>query len=460
MISAALTIYRHEVDFVPINKATLVERFVEILLEKQNLTEKTCGLDYRGKENFLCTLVDRMIEKDIYQFDLNILEADSAEYLKKIGSDAVASTVINYFIRRKIFTLEDTHVKFKLTCFFEYFAAKRMADSGQFYKYIVSKENRSRFHSEIEYYSGLKRNDRELLDAIELASLEIYSEIGLKLDLSTFEKFKLNFSTFDSVERKELLEKLESQRTDQEKRDQMIDRSRKQFEEKDQVISKPKISNELKIDFIKNVILFGQVLKLSDLIEDREYKKEKIRRFVELVAIATLAITLLNDQILKVRIENQQATENQDGQKEYFLQTLIPFIATVILSDEWSSRHLKELYLELFETKTASLIERLFYLSLCSNYCHKEYLESSREFARSVSADSVVPEILLIQLVMKYTMQTIPVQLGNDALDLIADLKLSRMKDFNSKASNELVRNKIKEEVKRKGNFQKLLGQP
>jgi len=162
-----LTIFENRTDFTPINRAVLIERFVETLLEKNSLEEaKRSNFDFKNKTHLLSYIAKRMVEEDIYEMSKVYMYQVGQEYFKHTGLRDQTQTQIDNFIASKIFVEKGGFIRFRYRAFLEYFVALAMFQNKEFRGMVLSDEHYLSFPNEIEYYAAIARDDVELLDLI------------------------------------------------------------------------------------------------------------------------------------------------------------------------------------------------------------------------------------------------------------------------------------------------------
>jgi predicted MPP superfamily phosphohydrolase len=152
----------------PLNNSVLVEMFIESLLEKTNLENiYSETFDFKNKQRLLSFISKFMRDKgdDDLSYSVNYVEllAFASDYLKTRFSGK-PQKVLDDLIKRGILCYEDDNlVRFKSAFFFHYFLALHFDYDTDFKKYVLTDENYLDYTEEIVYYTGLKRDDVELL---------------------------------------------------------------------------------------------------------------------------------------------------------------------------------------------------------------------------------------------------------------------------------------------------------
>ncbi len=155
----------------PVNPSILLDIYMEIVLEKisiDNIYVKT--FDYENKANLLAYLAqsihDELQNNPAYTLSKGHYITKIEDYIKTVVGyeDVDAEKVANYLIDRKVFVLRDGNIEFAHACFYYFFLAKRMDNNPDFRDMVVKRENYIKYARVIEYYSGLKRSDKQLLE--------------------------------------------------------------------------------------------------------------------------------------------------------------------------------------------------------------------------------------------------------------------------------------------------------
>jgi predicted MPP superfamily phosphohydrolase len=158
-------------DRKPINNATLLDIFLEIVLEKIHGDEiYRERFDVENKMMLLGHIAAKMLEKKLENYCLPYSELVQIveDYLtKEVGFEFDSQRLVDYFLNRKIFVkYQRNKVKFRYSCFFQFFLAKRMVFDEEFKEYILGEEIYYNFVNEIDLYTGLVRSDKKLLKEI------------------------------------------------------------------------------------------------------------------------------------------------------------------------------------------------------------------------------------------------------------------------------------------------------
>ena len=179
--SFLIQIFREEPDSKVINQAALIERYIDICLEKYAPRDILPGtFDFKNKVDLLCTIIEKMIRDDIYAVDENEFTSWCIAYLKNYGLKFSAHNIVDYFVKSRILLQEDGRIRFRLRVFASFFAATRMIDDATFREYIFDAKRYLSFSHEIGFYCALNRRDiaklQVIWDEFERLSKDLYGD--------------------------------------------------------------------------------------------------------------------------------------------------------------------------------------------------------------------------------------------------------------------------------------------
>ncbi len=204
-ISMFLWIIEQQENYRPVNHATMLENFIERLFKKHsNIEVYSESFDYRNKERLLTELAFKMYElnNENYHMDYSKLMIFLSEYFENKKFDYKVNDVLSDFIEAGILIEERLggvrNVRFRFTCFFSYFLMKKIDFDIEFKKFVLREDNYLNFFDELDYFTGIKRDQSSLLKLLIGRMLSEYDELIQvinKLDNSfdTFFTFDKNF---------------------------------------------------------------------------------------------------------------------------------------------------------------------------------------------------------------------------------------------------------------------------
>lgn len=263
----------------PINQAVLLDICIDLMLDKlakENIYRAT--FDYRNKCMLLAKIAQQMRDSDLpncavfYSDYIKIIET----YLKyDVGYDNYdASIIACYFIERKLFTkISNNQIRFSHSCFFHFFLAKRMEFDPDYREYVLAEENYHNYHKEIDFYSGLTRNDKGLLTTIYQRFQKDFQQLDFVFDQIDIDRFftyvRKNSSTHETSAKNIDVNKIKSNRPSEEQLDAFYDSKLSQGQ-KDNIIKRE--GGVISLEQL--LVMMCNVLRNSEGVEDFNLKKE------------------------------------------------------------------------------------------------------------------------------------------------------------------------------------------
>lgn len=436
IISLFLSIYEKQENYVPINKSTLVEKFIGYWLEKLNLTEiKSEEMDYRNKEDFLMYIVRRMTEKNEYFFTVQEFEKETFTYFEKRGFTTSIFPFINNFLNKGIFVQSEEKIYFRFKCFCEFFIAKAMMEDKNFYDYIVDKDNYLQFVNEIDYMTGLERKNRDLITLIADRTRECFEPINQHLDVNLFNKIKLNQSILTHVDKNQLIGDLRTTEMTDEEMDDLLDDDQK--DTKNQQVEKRKDHQVNRLDTAANLILYSKLIKNCELIDDVNFKKKNLKDCLTFYSTVNLLGIVLAEEILN---KSENNTEDMD-KIDYFAKVFIPLIFQQLILYELGTNKLAKIIEDEIENSDNIIFVRLLLVSLYADLKLPSYLDKIKCFLKNID-NRYYFEIILYKLITYYIFRKLNSTEKKEIENIISDLYL-RTSSTGSRRDNEKEKNRF-----------------
>mgnify|MGYP001153875745 CR=1 FL=1 len=192
-----LTIFEHQSNFTPINRAVLIEQFIEVLLEKRSTQQiERRQFDFTNRTHYLCHLVEHMARSNTYILTRAALGDFTSKYLDGLGLPKEADAVVDELLAARIFwKRSDGNISFRYRAFLEFFIGKQMTASRSFRDWVLEEGRYLSYVNEIQYYAGIGRDDVELLEVVGARffglSAKLFEELGRAPDLRVIEAFSL-----------------------------------------------------------------------------------------------------------------------------------------------------------------------------------------------------------------------------------------------------------------------------
>lgn len=287
-----LTIYEEKSSFSPINRAVLIERFMEHMLEKRSVKEVSRGsFDFKNKELLLSHLAAHMASENRYILPRDELITVVEGYLDGIGLPQNADELVQHFITARILGPKgEDSIGFRYRAFLEYFIALQMQNDAEFKEWVLEEDRYLSFINEINYYAGIVRNDSNLVGLIaqrfDKLAEEVFSDINWSPNLSILERIILptEQDEFDSID---LIEsQIEAPPLTQEERDEVLEAELPKDAENRQDVFRPEFT-DIGQKWTTALFLYSGVIKNMEAISDAE-KRSHLSKLLHSWSVFTM----------------------------------------------------------------------------------------------------------------------------------------------------------------------------
>ena len=253
-------------DFSPVNEATVMEQFMESLLEKTSFTEvDSSKFDFRIKEDFLIYIVSFMNKQNRYFLTNDEFSQLLNDYHAYIGFSISETGFEQLFFEKGVLVKNNLNITFRYVCMIEYYIAKKAEQEPEFLDSIMVNRNYLNYSKELIYYTGLYRKNHNVLNIIQADLLSYYDSLRDKItDLKDY-----NIGLEISFSGDNLQEQLVESRFSQEKSDEISDIGDKSETLLPENIDKQ--ANYGDIDsFLETLVIYGNCIKNLELISKQE----------------------------------------------------------------------------------------------------------------------------------------------------------------------------------------------
>ena len=451
----------------PVNPSILLDIYMEIILEKMavdNIYVKT--FDYNNKASLLAYLAqsihDDMHGDATYTLTYGHYISKIEDYIKLVGfEDIDAKRLGQYFIERKVFVLVNGNVEFAHACFYYFFLAKRMVNNFDFREKILQKDTYYKYDRVIEYYSGLVRSDKALMEFLYEDFEQVFNEVAFIYDevdidkcFTIIRKDQKSYIPFiQSTSPKQIAEQKPTEEEVETKVLLMADKKLSQI--KDRFLEPQRLSP------IALVLLLSRALRNLDGVEDVPLKQKVYNALIKNAIILTV-ITKDHLALYANNHKGQLPAAYNDIKNVGFFLRFMPLGIQETLGEIMSTRKLVNCFRRKYQQdkkNKVSDIEKFLSIGMmwdCTGLDNKQFLKA---FIREVGNNSV-QDYILFKLLYYYNNK---VALGSreedDYIDLIVELKAKQriidrfrkgllkkeMKDARNKKMLENKRNEMKE---------------
>ena len=432
-------------DREPVNQAVLLDIYLEIIMEKlqkENIYRQS--FDYRNKTMLLARIAKEMCLNNIYELQYSQYIACIEEYFKSVGfTDYSTRKLGDYFIQQKIFTRNGNNIKFAHSCFYHFYLAQRMMEDTEFKDFVLSEGEYYKYTQTIEYYTGLKRTDKEVLSLLYNRLEKFFEPVqpiyrSVNID-DCFTKIVRN-KTFTPVAKEISVKKVRDQKLSQERVEQhLLDYSDQQLSKiSDEIIHSSQVTPELLI------VLLCNVLRNSEGIEDVNIKQLAYKSIVRNALIWTI---IFKNSLARYANEHQgqlPSVYSDVKNVEAFLRYM-PFILQYSINRELGTNKLNSVFhSKLLEDRRSNISDIEKYMSIAMYWDNngQDFFKEIRHLVKNLR-NNCVQDYLIAKLLYFYNIRT---KDGSneerECIDIISDLKIKskklpkRMKDTIMKKIN------------------------
>lgn len=434
----------------PVNPSILLDIYMDIILEKmsaENIYVKT--FDYDNKARLLAYLAqsihDEMHGDVSYTLSYGHYITKIEDYLGLVGfEDIDAKRLGQYFIERKVFVLVNGYIEFAHACFYYFFLAKRMVSSPEFRERIIQKDVYYKYDRVIEYYSGLVRSDRGLMEFLyedfermfnEVAFL--YEEVDIDRCFTIIRKDQKSYVPFiQYTTPKQIAEKKPTAEEVETKILLMADKKLSQI--------KDKFFEPQRLSPLTLVLLLSRALRNLDGVEDVLLKQKVYDSLIK----NALILTVITRNSLAQYANNhkgQLPAAYGDIKNVGFFLRFMPLGIQETLGEILSTRKLvscfKKKYQQDIKNKACD-IEKFLSIGMmwdCTGLENKKILKS---FINDIGNNSVQDYVLFKLLYYYDTKVALGSKDEDEYIDLIVELKAKQ------KLIDRLKKGKFKKDMK------------
>jgi len=441
----------------PINNAVLVEMFVENLLEKgniQNIYFET--FDFGDKQRLLAFLAKFMLDKDNSNLGYRVKEYELQEEIEKYLENKIdinPTRVLEYLISKGILVrCNGNSIRFKTAFFFSYFLAKYIGYNKEFKKEVLKGKNYLNYINELDFYTGLNREDEDVFDFLNKEIEEVYGYINSKVRKEYYELDRV-LETKETISSRIDLSKAKSKPTEQEIEkayDSQIATvpSRKNIEAKVNLDSQPTEEVE--------ALTFSRLLKLSAVVfknsSDIDHKK-RIDAYGNILVSSISYMMMYRDSILyfyqnhKAEVANLIPKEMDFG----FFMKILPILHQVTMYN-WlgsykSAPIIRKKIVADQTTEEISEFEKFLSIYIYADIRGKNYPDYIKSLFKSTKKKYIL-DSSFIKNMSYYYLRSKTTESDKDYAGLLADIK-TKLGESSKRNKGEFIK-QLKEEKNKK----------
>lgn len=452
-----LDIYSSDSSFSPLNRASLIERFIETLLKKRAISEVLRkSFDFKNREHYLSYVAEHMCRQDRYILSHADLYKLTDEYLSNLGLPFSAHDILQDTIECRVFAhnrLDDT-VRFRFRAFLEYFCASQMRRSVDFYDWVTDERRYLSYINELEYFAGLERDKKALLEVVEARHTLLSDEIFGESFRPLLDKMDHHYSSLDSSGSSEYADEMAAALNDAPltaaERDELLDAEIPRDAEGRQEVYRPNVTTSPE-RFLLSIFLYSRLLKNTELIGDVE-KRLHLGKIVESWAFLVAGSFVHIPSLVKHRrmtvngisYEIRFPREFSDEKVARLISTHLPKeigrVMFRMLGTEKLARQLREVSLP--ESSDAALI-RFLKSALYMDLRLHEWWHVPRKFASEMKHSEYYQEVMLTKSLEVYRVgladQQVETRLQKEVAEIFANLYGEDKVDVEKKKNSKRV---------------------
>jgi predicted MPP superfamily phosphohydrolase len=441
-VSLFLWIIEKQEHFRPINNSTLVENFIEKLLSKHsNIQVLAERFDYRNQIRIFAELAHFMLKNGSEGYKINFAQLVKFvdEYLKKRSFDWTTRFVLDRILNKGILLHEvngEDIVMFRFNCFFEFFLVKKMEFSKSFKEEVLAEENYLMFLNEIDYYTGLNREETDILETMVLRLMDSYEDLNQIIQDGRFsidEIFETKEPLIEKLNERRIVEYMPRSKPTEEDLDVMEDERIELVQQDQGVVTKQKDNQYQSLS--KILVLAMKVLKNSEEVHRDGLKTEALNQIIKnSISFAVIyKLTLqkyLDDQISEIDGDEQLAMTNR----------FLPLLHELMVFRHMGTLKLSGVIKEKMEkdlTSNVSEFEKFITVFLYADLRGSKYIEYLKVFIKNIRKKYIY-DMTFFKVVTYYLIRSKDVDTDNVYLNLVGDIFL-KIRGGDSKTKSKVI---------------------
>lgn len=441
-------------EYNPINKSTLLQRFIEGILERfrpSELFAKT--FDFDNKVSLLGAIAELMLQNDYenhgipYQDLLGFIQ----QYLKDLSIDTLFKSreLLDGFVDSTVFKSDmNDMVRFRFPVYFEFFLAKQMEKNPKLKEKILSRNEYEEFVNEIDYYTGLNRAEEQILkdlsDRLEEEFKEINDEI-YKHNVDDF--FEVSESLFENFDILQIPDKAEREKAI----DKYVDKEIKSLPVNEDIPQK--YSKKRKKSIANILALTAIILKNLEEVKNEELK---FKTYSLIVRCSIAVCVLYKVSVLEyIKVKKKYPHFLPTGVDVRLLMNLFPAINQITLFSLMGSLKLSQIIerkIEEDKKSNVSEFEKYTSIFVFADIKSKDYFKVIKDFYKTIKYRYTLDNTFFKVLSYYYLRTFKKKEIEKAYENLLAELKIKSLKisrESKSKILKDLKKGKKIEEKKR-----------
>lgn len=458
-VSMFLWIIEKQENFKPINNSTLIENFIEKTLKKHDIKESQRErFGYDNKTWIISHIAYRMLKTDNINYSLSYSDFTSTidKYLTdKKFEDFRTEKIVEVLLNSGVFIKDNGDVRFRFTCFFEFFLMKQMEKDSDFKEEVLAEDRFLTFHNEIDYFTGIHRGETDLLKLIinrlEKGYIGLEEIIDNAIEKNSYINIDGFFMTRDNKgkEKPSLVNQLNEDKvvnflpTNKPTEDdlEVIEDNKLELQKQERGITKKENGNNIK-NLGKLLVLALRVINNSEEVLDKENPNLKLDCY-STVLQKSILFAILHKAVFELFLQNQDKLPKEKVKEFTTMNKFLPLLHQMFLFDNIGSQKLTsvirdKIYIDK-KRDNISDFEKALSVFLYADIRGKEYNNIVSDFIKDVKT-KYIEDLIFFKLVTYYFYRAKDESSENFYLNLIADL-LIKSKGYHKNKKSEIMEN-------------------
>lgn len=415
------------IDFTPINEAVIMEQFMELLLEKSSPSEAyTTTYDFHIKEDFLISLVGYMDTQNRFTLSNEEFLSFLINYHKEKGFPSEDTKFETLFFEKGVLVQRNSTITFRYNCMSEYYLAKKASQSHDFLMHILKDRNYLNYPNELLYYSGLNRQNCDIVEALRNDLLADFAT--LKNLISTFDDYNIGINI--SFPTETFSKQLTESKLTQDQSDALQDS--KDISELYTPSEINKSVTHKKLDsFLQTFLIYGNCLKNLELLPRAE--KEQMYKDYMLGLCITLGIfkkateDYFNREIYEVKQLSEKHPDNEVRRIQSVMQDClkisIPLVLQNIALENIGTTKLKSIIENTIHDKDSGDFSKFFSVFLFCDLHLSGIQQQLKDYINGTDNKALLT-IILVKLFYYYKFRYFGASLDNFLENTLADINV------------------------------------
>ena len=474
-VSMFLWIIEKQENFKPINNSTLIENFIEKLLNKHDIKESQRErFNYDNKIWIISHIAYKMYKKDNDNYSLNYSDfvgvVDDYLSLKKF-EDFKTDKIVELLLETGVFLKENGDVRYRFTCFFEFFLMKKMEKDVEFKEEILDEKNYLKFSNEIDYFTGINRGETELLRLIISRLEKGFKNLDELITKSQKENNYKNYDDFfihrdkKGKEKPSLVNQLNEEKIvtflpsnkPSEEDLEIIEDKKLEFQKQEKGISKKEESNNIK-NLGKLLVLALRVINNSEEVQDEKEPDLKLNCY-SIAIKKSILFAILHKAVFEMFLANQEKLPKAKIEEFSTMNKYLPLLHELFLFDNIGSQKLTSVIRDKInkdKIEEISDFEKSLSVFLYSDIRGKDYNNIISEFISNLKT-KYIEDLVFFKLVTYFFYRSKDDESDNFYLNLIADLMI-KSKGYDKKKKSQIMESYKKKKTEKLQQENKAIG--